>query len=65
MNMDQKKKTNMATHCKMSYTRFIPILNVMMAFEFLEIKENSVKVSITQLGKKILLKLQNDSDNIN
>ena len=54
-----EKKTNMATNCKMSYTRFIPILNLMMLFECLEIKKDSDKISITEFGKKILLKLQN------
>ena len=59
-----EKKTNMATNCKMSYTRFIPILNIMMLFEFLEIKENTDKISITQFGKNILVKLQNITYNI-
>ena len=58
-----QKKTNMATNCKMSYTRFIPILNQMMLFEFLVIENTpSGRVKITEIGKKILEKMQNDKD---
>lgn len=59
-----EKKTNMATNCKMSYTRFIPILNLMMLFECLEIKDDTDKISITEFGKVILMKLQNERYNI-
>ena len=59
------KKTNMATNCKMSYTRFVPILKTMILFGFLEIEDTpSGRVKITERGKRILEKMQN-SDDIN
>ena len=58
-----QKKTNMATNCKMSYTRFVPILHQMVLFGFLEIENTpSGRVKITELGKKVLDKMQNDKD---
>jgi len=56
-----QKKTNMATNCKMSYTRFIPILNTIVVFGFLEIEDTpSGRVRITELGKKVLQKMPDD-----
>ena len=58
-----QKKTNMATNCKMSYTRFVPILHQMVLFGFLQIEESpGGKVKITELGKTILEKMQYDKD---
>ena len=58
-----QKKTNMATNCKMSYTRFVPILNQMILFNFLVIENTpSGRVKITQEGKEVLEKIQNDKD---
>jgi len=54
-----QKKTNMATNCKMSYTRFIPILNLMILFDLLEMQSTSDKIMITEYGKTVLEKLQN------
>ena len=54
-----QRKTNMATNCKMSYTRFIPFLNTMVLFGLLTIIEDPVKlVSITVMGKSVLEVLQ-------
>ena len=54
-----QKKTNMATNCKMSYTRFIPILNIMALLMLLEITPGPVsEIIITEWGKKILDILQ-------
>ena len=54
-----QKKTNMATYCNMSYTRFIPILNMLKLFEFMEVKENNPTefIQITQLGIDVLKRL--------
>jgi len=52
-----QKKTNMATNCKMSYTRFIPLLNLMMLFGFLELDPALEVITITQLGKEVLERL--------
>ena len=50
-----QKKTNMATNCKMSYTRFIPILNMMALLMLLEITPGPVsEIVITECGKKLL-----------
>lgn len=50
-----QKKTNMATNCKMSYTRFIPILNMMALLMLLEIKEYPLcEIVITECGKRLL-----------
>ena len=58
-----QKKTNMATNCKMSYTRYIPILLQMVLFDFLEIENTpSGKVKITEAGKIVLEKMQNYND---
>ena len=57
-----QKKTNMATRCKMSYTRFIPILNLMLVFNFLEQEDASKKITITEDGKKVLEMLQDISE---
>ena len=55
------KKTNMATNCKMSYSRFIPILNVMGIFGLLEIIPSAGNfIVITEVGKSVLDKLQNN-----
>ena len=54
-----QRKTNMATNCKMSYTRFIPFLNTMVLFGLLIITEEPFKlVSITVMGKSVLEVLQ-------
>lgn len=54
-----QRKTNMATNCKMSYTRFIPFLNTMVLFGLLTIIEDPVKlVTITEMGKSVLEVLQ-------
>ncbi len=55
------KKTNMATNCKMSYSRFIPVLNMMGILGLIEIIENTGNyIVITDFGKKVLDKLQNN-----
>ena len=54
-----QKKTNMATNCKMSYSRFIPLLNVMALLGLLEIVESTGNyIVITELGKIVLERLQ-------
>ena len=53
-----QKKTNMATNCKMSYTRFIPILNIMVLLMLLEISGPFSDIVITECGKKLLEILQ-------
>ena len=53
-----QKKTNMATNCKMSYSRFIPLLNIMDILGLLEIIESFIV--ITESGKSVLDKLQNN-----
>lgn len=54
-----QKKTNMATNCKMSYTRFIPILNIMVLLMLLEIKDAPFcEIVITECGKKLLERLR-------
>ncbi len=56
-----QKKTNMATNCKMSYSRFIPILNIMDILGLLEVvKTTGNYIVITDSGKKVLDKLQNN-----
>ena len=56
-----QKKTNMATKCKMSYSRFIPILNIMDILGLLEVvKTTGNYIVITDSGKKVLDKLQNN-----
>ena len=58
-----QKKTNMATSCKMSYSRFIPVLNVMILLGLLEMcKTPTTIIVITQSGKNILDQLQNNKD---
>ena len=58
-----QKKTNMATNCKMSYTRFKPILLWMVEFGFLKIYANPTEIiTITEQGKEILQKIQNNPD---
>jgi predicted transcriptional regulator len=55
------KKTNMATRCKMSYSRFIPLLNIMDILGLLDvIKETGNYIVITDFGKTVLDKLQNN-----
>lgn len=50
-----QRKTNMATHCKMSYTRFIPYLNIMVILNLLEIVDNNgYFVIITELGRWVI-----------
>ena len=55
-----QKKTNMATFCNMSYTRFIPHLNTIKLFTFMEVIENNPTefIQITELGKIVLQKLK-------
>lgn len=54
-----QRKTNMATNCKMSYTRFIPFLNTMELFGLLLVLDDPVKlVTITEMGKSVLEVLQ-------
>lgn len=54
------KRTNMATNTKMSYTRFKPILEIMIVFGFLIMNMNGNQtIIITELGKQVLEKLQN------
>ncbi len=54
-----QRKTNMATHCKMSYTRFIPYLNIMIILNLLELyNNNGVFVRITELGRWVLDQLE-------
>lgn len=56
-----QKKTNMATNCKMSYSRFIPLLNVMGILGLLEIIESTGNyIVITDFGKNVLEQLQNN-----
>lgn len=56
-----QKKTNMATNCKMSYSRFIPLLNIMEMFGLVEIvKSTGNYIVITDNGKIVLEKLQNN-----
>ena len=58
-----QKKTNMATRCKMSYSRFIPVLNMMIMLGLLDFDENySSNILITESGKKILEQLQENSE---
>lgn len=55
-----QRKTNMATHCKMSYTRFIPYLNMMIILNLLEIFDNNgFFVKITELGRWVIDQLDN------
>jgi len=55
------KKTNMATNCKMSYSRFIPLLNVMDMLGLLEVIESTGNfIVITDWGKNVLNKLENN-----
>lgn len=50
----------MATHCKMSYTRFIPYLNIMIIMNLLEIFEDGgYFVRITELGRWVINQLEN------
>ena len=54
-----QKKTNMATNCKMSYTRFIPILNMMVMLALLEITNAPFcEIIITECGKRLLDRLR-------
>lgn len=55
-----QRKTNIATNCKMSYTRFMPFLNTMVLFGLLQIIDDPSRlVSITDVGKSVLEVLQN------
>jgi len=55
-----QRKTNMATHCKMSYTRFIPYLNIMVIMNLLEIfEDDGYFVRITELGSLVINELEN------
>lgn len=59
-----QRKTNMATHCKMSYTRFIPYLNILIIMNLLEIIENKgFFVIITELGRCVIDQLNNIDHN--
>lgn len=54
-----QKKTNMATNCKMSYSRFIPLLNIMEILGLLDVvKSTGNYIVITDIGKIVLEKLQ-------
>ena len=55
-----QRKTNIATHCKMNYTRFIPYLNVMIMLNLLENFDNNVR--ITEFGKWILNEIEKNTD---
>lgn len=56
----QQRRTNLATCCKMCYSRFIPYLNLSVYFGLLKIIENNGKyIIITPTGKFVLEKLQN------
>lgn len=56
-----QKKTNMATNCKMSYSRFIPLLNIMGILGLLEVIESPASfIVITDFGKIVLEKLENN-----
>ncbi len=55
-----QRKTNMATNCKMSYTRFVPYLNIMVIMNLLEIVDsNGYFVIITELGRWVIDQLDN------
>lgn len=55
-----QRKTNMATNCKMSYTRFVPYLNILVIMNLLEIFENNgYFVKITELGRCVIDELEN------
>lgn len=55
-----QRKTNMATNCKMSYTRFVPYLNIMVILNLLEIVDNNgYFVKITELGRWVIDQLDN------
>ena len=51
-----QKKTNMATNCKMSYSRFIPVLNIMEMLELVEIIEST--------GNYIVITHSNDTQTL-
>lgn len=56
----RQRRTNLATCCKMCYSRFIPYLNISLYFGLLQIIEDNGKfVIITETGKIVLEKLQN------
>ena len=55
-----QRKTNMATHCKMSYSRFIPYLNIMVIMNLLEIfEDDGYFVNVTELGRWVINQLEN------
>jgi len=55
-----QRKTNMATNCKMSYTRFVPYLNIMVIMNLLEIVDNDgYFIIITELGRWVIDQLDN------
>jgi len=54
-----QKKTNMATNCKMSYSRFIPLLRVMFMLEVMQTLDDATdKIIITEFGKTVLADLE-------
>jgi len=54
-----QKKTNLATNCKMSYSRFIPLLRIMFTLDVAEmLNDSSDKIVITEFGKTVLSDLE-------
>ena len=61
-----QRRTNLATGCNMSYTRFIPYLNLLEYFGMLKIlKKEGEFILITESGKSALKKLQDLDHMIN
>lgn len=59
MDHGAQKKTNMATNCKMSYSRLIPLLNIMYRLDLMEtLTDKSDRIAITEFGKEVLLDLE-------
>ena len=48
-----QKRTNTSTHCNMSYSRFIPYLNFMLAINAVMLDPVQV-LNITRVGKDLL-----------